>query len=395
MQLLNTSTADSWVPTDVLTGLFFNLSGATLNPLSASLGEGSVIYDLASYSKNVGGEWAFGSKLGIGTKTYSYGVSAAGLGLFGPKDRFDTSSNLAGTENVGGLDFGIVTAGDNQATANGGLDRNLIKGSVVFTFGLSNLSSNFDLAKAIGDVRFQYGTSTSEASFSGSLSNPSSGTKPVEVVSTPAPAPTPVPAPAPTPTPETKPVEVVSTPAPAPAPVPVPAPTPTPETKPVEIVSTPAPAPTPIPETKPVEIVPISAPTPETKPVEILPISTPAPTPEIKPVEVMPISTPAPEPEIKPVEAVVPPAPEPETKPVEAVSPSVPPSSSTSPEPEVKPVEVVTPPPSSPTLPPVAVVSSVPKEPTKPVEVPEPSTVFMALSSIGAFKLLKRKAKQS
>ncbi|MCY7322915.1 MAG: PEP-CTERM sorting domain-containing protein, partial [Phormidesmis sp. CAN_BIN36] len=163
------SQADSLVPTDVLTGLFFNLSGATLNPLAASLGAGSQVYGATSPIGNVGGEWASASNLAIGSNTYNYGVSAAGLGLFGPKNRFDTSSNLSGTENVGGLDFGIVTAGDNPNTGNGGLNRDLIKGSVLFTFGLTNVASNFDLTKAISNLRFQYGTATSEPSFAGSL----------------------------------------------------------------------------------------------------------------------------------------------------------------------------------------------------------------------------------
>ena len=167
--LKNTSQADSSVPTDVLTGLFFNLSGATLRPLAASLGAGSQVYGATSPISNVGGEWASASNLKIGSSTYGYGVSAAGLGLFGPKNRFDTSSNLSGTENVGGLDFGIVTAGDNPNTGNGGLNRDLIKGSVLFTFGLTNVASNFNLAQAVSNLRFQYGTATSEPSFAGSL----------------------------------------------------------------------------------------------------------------------------------------------------------------------------------------------------------------------------------
>lgn len=42
------------------------------------------------------------------------------------------------------------------------------------------------------------------------------------------------------------------------------------------------------------------------------------------------------------------------------------------------------------TLPPVVVVAEPPKPEEEPVEVPEPSTVFLALASIGAFKLLKK-----
>ncbi|KAM3102938.1 XDD4 family exosortase-dependent surface protein [Phormidesmis sp. 146-12] len=178
--LNNTSTADSLVPTDVLTGLFFDIgNNLKLNPISARLGNGSSIYGGSSNTTNVGGEWGFNSKLAIGSSSYNYGMSAAGLGLFGPKNRFDTSANLSGTENVGGLDYGIVTAGDNPTTGNGGLNRDLIKGSVVFSFGVSGLPAGFDLAKAISSVRFQYGTNTAEPSFAGSIPTPPVVTPPV------------------------------------------------------------------------------------------------------------------------------------------------------------------------------------------------------------------------
>jgi hypothetical protein len=53
------------------------------------------------------------------------------------------------------------------------------------------------------------------------------------------------------------------------------------------------------------------------------------------------------------------------------------------PEPEQKDPEI--------SLPPVAVTPPEEKPAEKPVEVPEPSTVFLALGTVGAFKLMKRK----
>jgi hypothetical protein len=61
----------------------------------------------------------------------------------------------------------------------------------------------------------------------------------------------------------------------------------------------------------------------------------------------------------------------------------VPPSPSPAPAPTPAP---------GPNLPPVAITPDAPKPPTKPVEVPEPgTTTALALSALGAFRLLKRK----
>lgn len=259
LTLINTGSADSLVPVDVLTGFFFDLSdNIILNPLSASLSDGSKIYGGGSTVKNVSSEWAFkafSSDSAIDNVHYDFGVSASGLGLFGPGDRFDTQSNLSGIENVGGLDYGIVTAGDNQATGNGGLNRDLIQGSVVFSFGLNNVPTDFDFAQSITNIRFQYGTNTAEPSIAKAVNSPA----PAPVVSIPpAPAPSPEPAPAPAPAPSSEPVPapVVSIP---PAPAPAPAPAPSSEPAPAPVVINPLPTPGSIPvlseePTKPVEV---------------------------------------------------------------------------------------------------------------------------------------------
>jgi hypothetical protein len=158
--LTNTSTTDALVPTDILTGVFFN-APVTLTTVSATT-SGSV-YNYPGVT-NVGGEWAYTSGFS-GPAGSNQGISASGLGLFGPTNNFG-STNLSGPPSgeVGGVDFGIAPAGDNPLTENGGLSgEGLIKNSV--TFVLSGWSGSL---ASITDVWFQYGTSLTEPGFGGS-----------------------------------------------------------------------------------------------------------------------------------------------------------------------------------------------------------------------------------
>lgn len=181
--LTNTSSADVLVPTDVLTGVFFNLSGdPSLGRTSAVLASGStVFYDTQPAGGVVGGEWAYNADVSSGSLPgVNQGISASGLGIFGPSNRFP-GANLADNENVGGLDYGILSAGDNPATGNGGVTRSggLIRNSVVFT--LSGLPTGFNPLTSISNVFFQYGTNLSEPRIAGtatSTPNPNSQSVP-------------------------------------------------------------------------------------------------------------------------------------------------------------------------------------------------------------------------
>lgn len=160
--LTNTSTADVLDPTDVLTGIFFNLSsGVTLKPVSAALGSGSqYVYGSLPSGETLSDEWAY--KSGINVHGANTGISAAGLGVFGGGDVF--GSNNSGVQ---GLDYGIVSAGDTTSTGNTGVTKQpLIDNSVVFTF--TGLPTGFDVSKAISGVVFQYGTALDETSFAAS-----------------------------------------------------------------------------------------------------------------------------------------------------------------------------------------------------------------------------------
>src|SRR5262245_24236972 len=73
--LSNTSSADAVVPTDVLTAVFFNISGSpSLSRVSATLAAGSIVFNGPNGGGNVGGEWAYQSGLG---GPASYGISSS------------------------------------------------------------------------------------------------------------------------------------------------------------------------------------------------------------------------------------------------------------------------------------------------------------------------------
>ncbi|MCB1966261.1 XDD4 family exosortase-dependent surface protein [Accumulibacter sp.] len=168
VRLDNTSLADVLVPVDVLTGVFFNVSGtggaSQLSPLSA-LSDGptyknGVLQNGAG--TNVGGEWAYAPVASGSLPTVNAGISSTGLGIFG-SGNFN-GPNLAGPVAVNGLQYGLTSAGDNLATGNGGIANNEItKHSVTF---LLTPASGFSLTQ-ISNVFFQYGTSLSEPRFPG------------------------------------------------------------------------------------------------------------------------------------------------------------------------------------------------------------------------------------
>ena len=170
--LANKSTNDAMAPTDVLTGVFFNIAGnPVITPIAASLYTGSSII-----CKNTGhagdcptqldpnglmnGEWAFKSNVNL--RNAKYGISSSGLGIFGPSDLFPNPTNLQGPVDPDGIQYGITTEGDNANTANGGLGgNNLVKNKAQFKFALNGNADNFHPGK-LSDISFQYGTATTE-----------------------------------------------------------------------------------------------------------------------------------------------------------------------------------------------------------------------------------------
>lgn len=164
VRLTNTSRGDVLVPADVLTGVFFNMArNVQLNPVSAFVTSGSAVRFGSETGGNVGGEWAYSGSLTGGPNADRQGISAAGLGLFGPHDLFPGPQSSDGS-GAGGIDFGLLSAGDDVTTGNAPVTGGnpLIQNSV--TFRLSDLPGGFDLSD-ISDVWFQYGSSLSEGGF--------------------------------------------------------------------------------------------------------------------------------------------------------------------------------------------------------------------------------------
>lgn len=154
--LTNTSLSDVLVPTDVLTGVFFNTTH-TLTPVSASLNGSTIFYE--NIVNNVGEGWQY--KAGISAQGENSGISAAGLGVFGPDGNFYSPGVT-----VDGLDYGILSAGDNSATGNNGVTDHgpLVKDSVQFTL---TAGSGFALNELGDTVVFQSGTSLDETHYTG------------------------------------------------------------------------------------------------------------------------------------------------------------------------------------------------------------------------------------
>lgn len=171
VMLSNTAAYDSFRPTDILTGIFFNLPG---NPtLSRSVGISGAYLPMGSDIKNapevlvLGGEWAYKSALSVGV--FSQGISSSGLNLFGASDRFP-GADLQGppSGSPDGVQYGITTLNDpddsGSGNDNGGLlGRGQARNSVFFLLG--GIGANFDPSTAITSVRFQYGTALSEPHF--------------------------------------------------------------------------------------------------------------------------------------------------------------------------------------------------------------------------------------
>lgn len=162
--LSNTSLVDVLAPANVLTGLFFDVSGSPLGltPASAVVPAGSmVLFGGTDPGGAVGGEWAYRAALAGAPHGAAYGISSSGFNLFGPPDVFP-GTNLNGPVSPNGLNYGITSVGDDPVTGNAAVTGGepLIQYSVVFH--LSGLPAGFDPSAAISNVSFQYGTDLSE-----------------------------------------------------------------------------------------------------------------------------------------------------------------------------------------------------------------------------------------
>lgn len=164
--LTNSAQTDVLLPLEILTGVYYDVSGPALGlgRTSAVLGAGSSLlfapvtpFDPLPYG--VGGEWEYNEGVTNAPFGQDYAIRSAGLGVSynGVGGRFP-GSNLQGPTNVNGVQYGITSALDNPATGNSPVTGGsaLIKNQVIFT--LSGLPAGFDPMAMISNVQFQYGT---------------------------------------------------------------------------------------------------------------------------------------------------------------------------------------------------------------------------------------------
>jgi PEP-CTERM motif len=163
--LSNTSSADALVPTDVLTGVFFNAVGNPTFSRVSVVTNGSTFLNGSAISPTgtvVGGEYAYLN--GLSQYSANSGISNSGLGIFGPGDVFP-GANLEGPADPDGIQYGLTSAGDNPATGNAAmLSNSLTRSSVTITLG--SLPPGFTLS-SLSNITFQYGTALDEGHFAG------------------------------------------------------------------------------------------------------------------------------------------------------------------------------------------------------------------------------------
>jgi hypothetical protein len=166
VDLTNTSSHDVLLPQDVLTAVFFS-TAHSLTPVSASLNGSSVFYGSLS---NVGDGWGYYNNLAGGGHGKNDGITSAGFGIGKGHSNFSNQNN-----HLDGIDYGLLSAGDNPTTGNTGVKGHgpLLRDSAEFTLTVAN---GFSLSELGDTVVFQYGSALSEPHFDGHAPTPEPGT---------------------------------------------------------------------------------------------------------------------------------------------------------------------------------------------------------------------------
>lgn len=161
--LENISTYDVMLPVEILTGVYFDLGGVTLTPVSVVLTDGSVVLfpvvdgsDGLDENDELGGEYAFRDDLT--SAPASIVMASAGLDdRLGPPHLFPGGS-LWTPDSPDGLGYGLTSAGDDSGTGNSKVTGEvpLVQNGVVFR--LSGLPEVGFSVEDIHNVEFNYGT---------------------------------------------------------------------------------------------------------------------------------------------------------------------------------------------------------------------------------------------
>jgi hypothetical protein len=163
--LTNTATVVSSVPSMLLSGVLFTLTGnPTLTPVSATAS--SIVQanmcnagTCTGTNVNVGGEFSYARNGAVQEIAANGWISSNGnAGNFNGPDLDNPAA-------LNGMNFGIVTANFNPGDGNPAMDSEpFVRNAVTFVLnGVSGLSS-----ANLSNVSFQYGTSRSDPNFPGS-----------------------------------------------------------------------------------------------------------------------------------------------------------------------------------------------------------------------------------
>jgi len=163
--LRNLSVTPASSASELLTGVFFNINGASESFTRVSAAISNTPIGPANPNNAVLGNWGFKSGLVGVPGGVAYGLGSTQLGLFGPNETFPTS----GTQGyVSNSDDSVIPGGldDTSSGSPGGPLAGPSSGSYTAVFTLSNLSSAFS-PSLISNVRFQYGTALTDPSIPG------------------------------------------------------------------------------------------------------------------------------------------------------------------------------------------------------------------------------------
>jgi hypothetical protein len=179
----DTSLPGNPAPTDAaLTGVFFNLGGAALTPLSATLAPGADIIQQSQCDvscagvTDVGGEWGYrhypdaSPSAADGITGVNQGIASSGY--IGGAETLFGGANLDGPDAPNGEQFAIVPASFTDGMGNGAMDKGaLIRNAVEFVLTIPEGLSE----SAISTVYFTYGTSFGEATLTTTTTTSSGG----------------------------------------------------------------------------------------------------------------------------------------------------------------------------------------------------------------------------
>jgi len=162
LTLINTATVELDTTANLLTAVFFDISGGQAATLASAIATETIDSSNVVQGTNVDASGAWNVSNAPGVYGGNMGVGSVGLGVPGFKGGC-CAWNIAGSAGVNGSDAGFKTKNGPWADH-----------QITFVF---DLASGTDPSKiSISDVTFQYGTALTDTSFSGNVNSPEPGT---------------------------------------------------------------------------------------------------------------------------------------------------------------------------------------------------------------------------